>query len=67
MARLTQMMAYLNSSSQDWNKSPTKIRHEDFTHFNIDQEAKEFRKWYKYSKEDTFENYLKEKAIKTIC
>ena len=48
MGRLTQMVTYLNSSTDDWNKPPVKIRNEDFTHFSINKEAKAFRKNFKY-------------------
>jgi hypothetical protein len=47
MGRLTQMIAYLNSTKEDWFNSPAKISYTDFTHFNIDETAKKAKKMYK--------------------
>ena len=48
MGRLTQMITYLNSDSQDWTKQPVKISVFDFTHYDITSEAKLVRKGIKY-------------------
>lgn len=48
MARLTQMICYLNSDSKDWNKQPVKITSSDFTHYNITVKAKSIRRNIKY-------------------
>jgi hypothetical protein len=47
MGRITQMIAYLNSTKEDWFNQPIKISYNDFTHFNIDKKAKETKKIYK--------------------
>jgi len=66
MGRLTQMIEYLNSSTEDWRKGNSYIKYENFTHFNIGQKAKDYRKWYKYGKEDTFKEYLDNKKFAHI-
>lgn len=56
MGRITEMFAYLNSSTKDWKSGSIKL--DDFKSFNINNDAKLYRRWYKYGKESTFEEYL---------
>lgn len=53
MGRLTQMINYLNSDAKDWQTTGG-ISYSDFTHFNISEESKKFRRWYKYSKQEEY-------------
>lgn len=56
MGRVTEMLAYLNSSTEDWQDGT--IKREDFSSFTIDEKSKLYRRWYKYGKESTFDEYL---------
>lgn len=56
MGRMTEMLAYLNSSTEDWQDGT--IKREDLSSFTIDEKSKLYRRWYRYGKENTFEEYL---------
>lgn len=67
MGRLTQALAYINSSTEDWQGGG--MTSDFFTHFSITDEARVHRKWYRKGTEETFEEYkenLKKRKYKLL-
>jgi len=57
MGRATEALAYLNSSTEDWQKG--RISNQRLSSFTITEESKLVRRWYRYGENKSFADYLK--------
>lgn len=56
MSRLSQGVVYINSTREDWQNG--KISNSNLTSLVLTDNLKKLRRWNKYGKEETFDEFL---------